>query len=131
MQRVHYRRFQDRGQKHGGWVEGVVVNDVVGDLPNRCVHGRERTVGSTGIGCPRLAMTVEKAGKGCRVNPRVNHGDAGDGGACGSINVNLMAALLQAGGEIGHDRLRSAELRLLDPRHQGRDDGNPHHGTFL
>ena len=45
--------------------------------------------------------------------------------------MNLMAVILQAGGEIGHDRLGTAQLRLPDPRHERRHNGDAHHEMLL
>ena len=76
-------------------------------------------------------MTVEEAGQGGGVHPGVNDGDAGNRRARGGINMDCVPAVLQTGGEVGHQRLGTAELRLPDWGHERRDDGNPHYGRIL
>ena len=75
-------------------------------------------------------MTVEKAGKGGGVDPRIDHGDAGNLGAGRGIDMNLVATGLQARGEVGHDCLGTAELRLPDGCHEWRHNGDAHQGML-
>ncbi len=66
---MHHGRQEGRGQAYRGWIEGMVVNDVVGPTANRGVDRRKGVVGGTSIGRRRAAVTVEEAGKGGGVDP--------------------------------------------------------------
>ena len=139
VERVHHRRLQRRREPDGGRVEGVIVDHVIpGHLHGR-VGGGESGLGRRSrrwLGLPWFARgwperPVERARQRPGIDSGVDHLDPRDLRSSGGVDVHVVAPAGQAAGQIGHERLRTAALRLPDGRHQRRHDRDLHPASTL
>ncbi len=146
VERVHHRCLQGRREPDGGRIEGVIVDHVVPDHLHGHVGGGESGLGRRGrcrcrfgrrrFGRRRFARgwparPVERARQKPGIDSGVDHLNPGDLRSGGSVDVHLVPPSGQAAGQIGHKRLRAAELRLADGRHQRRHDRDLHRASTL
>jgi len=74
---------------------------------------------------------VERARQGLGIDSGVDHLDARDLRSGGGVDVDFVPPAGQAAGQIGHEGLRAAALRLTDGRHERRHNGDLHCATFI
>ena len=131
VQRVHDRDAQTRRERDGGHVEGVIVHHVVPGLPHARVHAGEGLVRRARVRPGRPGRPVERGGQGLRVDPGVDHRGPWYVRPGRGVDVHVMPPAGQATRQVGHEGLRPAPLRLVDDRHQRRDERHLHPGTCL
>ena len=138
VERVHHRRLQRRREPDGGRVEGVIVDHVIPGRPHGRIGGGEGGLGRCRgwLGLLRFARgwpgrPVERARQRPGIDSGVDHLDPRDLRSGGGVDVHVVAPAGQAAGQIGHERLRAAALRLPDGRHQRRHDRDLHPASTL
>src|SRR5580658_5915286 len=132
VERVHHGCLQHCREPDGGRVEGMIVDHVVLDHLHGQVGGGEsglgggRRSGLFWLACRWPERAVERSRQGLRIDSGVDYLDARDLRSGGGIDVHLVAPAGQPAGQVGHERLRAAALRLADGRHQRRHDRDLH-----
>ena len=129
VERVDHRLVQRRREPDGGRVEGVIVDHVIPDLLHALIDAGEsrlggRRAGLGGSGGP--GSPVERARQRPGIDSGVDHLDPRDLRSRRSVDVHFVPPAGQTAGQIGHEGLRTARLRLADGRHERRHDGDLH-----
>ena len=146
VERMHHRLLQRGREPDGGRIEGMIVDHVIPGRLHGRIGGAESGLGRRWFALPPFALPlfafplfargraerpVERARQRPGVDPGVDHLDPRDLRTGGGVDVHIVAPAGQAAGQIGHERLRAAALRLPDGRHQRRHDRDLHAASTL